>query len=334
MLKVAIIGSGFGLYGLLPAFNSLRKCRVTAICGSKHKRLVNYCSSIGLKNIYTDWRLMLKKEKIDVLAIAVPPPIQYEISKVAIKKGINIFAEKPLAANYRQALNLFYLAEKKGIKHGVDFIFPQIKEWEKVKDLIDNKKYGKLLEFTANWDFLSYDIKNKKSGWKTSVAGGGGALSYYFCHTLHYLEYFTGKISNLKSSLQYSKEGLNGGEIGIDLSLKFQNGVKGKAHLNCNNKYLNKHRLIFKFEKASITLENIRTSVTNFVIKIQRGNKTKKLTLNKEKNKRGEDKRVKIVKKLASAFIDACIKNKEFTPSFKEGVRVQQLIEKVRRQQV
>ena len=64
MVKVGIIGSGFGLYGLLPAFNSTKDCKVVSICGSKTQRLVNYCQSIGLKKIYTDWQTMLREEKL------------------------------------------------------------------------------------------------------------------------------------------------------------------------------------------------------------------------------------------------------------------------------
>ena len=53
---MGIIGSGFGLYGLLPAFNSIKKCQVVSMCGKKTDRLVNYCKGIGLNNIYTDWK--------------------------------------------------------------------------------------------------------------------------------------------------------------------------------------------------------------------------------------------------------------------------------------
>lgn len=334
MLKVAIVGSGFGLYGLLPAFNSIKECRVVAICGKKTKRLRNYCSSINLKNIYSYWEAMLDSEKIDILAIAVPPIMQYEIAKVAIKKHINIFAEKPLAANYNQALELFKLAKKCKIKHAVDFIFPEIEEWKKVKQFIDNKKFGKLKQFSVDWDFLSYDIKNRKSSWKTDVALGGGALSFYFSHTLYYLEYFAGGILRLSSTLYYSKKSLNGGEVGVDLSLKFKNGIVGRTQLSCNNKDLNKHQLTFQFEKATVILENQNSSVTNFIIKIQMNGDSNRIYLAKEKINRGEDERVRIVKKLASRFIDSCIQKKPFKPSFNEGSRVQWLIEKIRRQHV
>lgn len=330
MIKVGIVGSGFGLYGLLPAFNYTPGCKVVAICGRKTERLVNYCQSIGLKKIYTDWQNMLDEEELDALAIAVTPNAQYEIAKVAIEKNLHIFAEKPLAATLTQSRELLRLATRKKITHAIDFIFPEIEAWKKVKQLIDKKMYGKLEQIDLKWDFLSYDIKNRISSWKTDVALGGGALSFYFSHCLYYLEYFAGKILSFKSSLFYSKESMNRGEVGLELILKFKNNITGQAHFSCNNRDLYKHQLIFRCENGSIILENEKSITSNFIIKIYMKNNIKRMPVPKETIINNEDERVRLVKKIAARFIDACIHRKQITPSFKEGIRVQELIEMIR----
>lgn len=337
MVKIGIIGSGFGLYGLLPAFISTKGCKVVSICGKKSERLVNYCNSIGLKKIYTDWQEMLDNEKLDALAIAVAPIAQYQIAKVALNKNLHIWAEKPLAVTEKQAKELLTLAEKKKIKHIIDFLFPEIEQWKKVKQLLNDKKYGKLKQICLNWDFLSYDIKNKKTSWKTNVSQGGGALSLYFPHSLYYLEYFAGKIINFNSRLIYSKESLNGGEVGVDLLVKFEKGVTGYTHLSCNTPGLNKHQLIFICEKGTIILEmdqnpseEKNSFASGFIIKIYADGQIKQLSVPEKINLNSEDERVRVVKKLTARFIDSIIHDKNIIPSFKEGVRVQELIEKIR----
>lgn len=331
MVKVGIIGSGFGLYGLLPAFKSIPGCNVISICGRKTQRLVDYCQSIGLKKIYTDWQEMLDKEKLDAIALAVTPNTQYQIAKVAIKKGLHIFAEKPLAVTSQQAKELLSLAEEKKITHIIDFIFPEIEAWKKVKQLIDKKTYGKLKQIDLNWDFLSYDIKNRISSWKTNVKEGGGALSFYFSHSLYYLEYFAGKILDFKSTLFHSKKNINRGEVGIKLKLRFKNEVSCHVHFSCNNTNLYKHQLIFKCENGSIILENENSITSNFIIKIYKDNNIEQIVVPEEKSIDNEDKRVKIVRKLAIRFVDGCTHNKQVTPSFKDGLRVQELIEEIRK---
>ncbi len=335
MLKIGIIGSGFGLYGLLPAFNSIKNCQVTCICGEKTDRLVKYCQSINLENIYSDWRIMLENENLDAIALAVPPSVQYEIAKVAIKKKINVFAEKPLAANYNQAKELLFLAQKKRITHAVDFIFPEIEEWQKVKQIIDKKTYGKLKHISVNWNFLSYNIKNKISSWKTNPERGGGALSFYFSHALYYLEYYAGEILNLKSLFSYPKKSKNDGEVGADIIIRFKSGINGNAHIYSSDKGLNRHQLIFRFEKATIILENKNNVTKNFTISAYVGKKTKKITVKKNDiTRKGEDERVRIVRKIGTRFINACISKNPTHPSFEEGFRVQALIDKIRRNEI
>lgn len=334
MLRVAIVGSGFGLYGHLPAFNSITGCKVIAICGKKTERLVNYCESIGLKKIYRDWQEMLSKEKLDAIAIAVNPFFQYEIAKKAIEKGISVFAEKPLAVNVPQAKELLGLAKKNKITHAIDFIFPEIDLWQKAKQLIGDRALGELKHISVNWNFLSFDIKNKISSWKTNVKEGGGALSFYFSHTLYYLEYFAGEILDIKSIFSYSKESVNGGETGVDLLIEFKNEVKGCAHLHCDSRGLNNHQLIFQCERGTIILENENAITEGFTIKIYNENGVEKLLSKNVTIKKNEDERVKIVREIAAKFVDACIHNNQLVPSFKEGVRVQELIEKIRAERI
>ena len=332
-LKLGVIGSGFGLYGLLPAFNSLESCEVVAICGKKTERLLNYCESIGLKKIYTDWQKMLNNENLDAIAIAVTPNVQYAIAKAAAQKKINIFAEKPLAANALQARELFDLAKKNKITHTVDFIFPEIDEWQKVKQLLDDKKFGRLIHVSANWDFLSFDIKNKVSSWKTDVSEGGGALSFYFSHALYYLEYYVGEIATIKSEFFHSKKSINKAEVGVNLLLKFKNGVSGNAHVSCNSRNLNEHQVVFTCEKGEIILENNGVVIDNFTLTIYKGRK-KEVIKSNDLTINSEDERVKIVRKLAKRFVEACVQHKQMIPSFREGLRVQELIEKIRKSQI
>lgn len=332
MTRIGIIGSGFGLYGLLPAFNSIKGCEVVSICGKKTERLLKYCESIGLTKIYTHWEEMLENEKLDAVAIAVVPRVQYKIAKTAIKKGFHIFAEKPLAASLKDAEDLFTLAKKKKIVTAVDFIFPEIEEWKKAKELIDKKTYGELKQIKLKWNFLSYDIKNGIQTWKTSVEDGGGALSFYMSHSLNYLEYFGGQIVKTKSIFTYSKESKNGAEVGVDMLLRFKNKISGTVNFRCDAPDENTHKISFVCEKETIVLESNKGVTQNFSLQVFDKKGPKIIIVKKDEIKEGEDERVLIVKKLATRFIDGCKKGKQVSPSFAEGVRVQRLIEQIRKE--
>lgn len=333
-MKIGIIGSGFGLYGLLPAFHSIPDCQVVAICGKKTERLSNYCKSIGLDAIYTDWKKMLADEKLDAVAIAVIPSVQYVIAKAAIEKGIHVFAEKPLTANLKEAKKLLLLAKKKKVTTAVDFLFPEIDEWQKAKELLDKKTYGALQYVSVEWDFLSYDIRNKIKGWKTDAKQGGGALSFYASHVLYYLEQYAGKIIKIKSKLSYSKKSGNGADVAVDALLTFQNNITGHMHVCCDTAGLYDHKLVCICEKATIVLENTKDVTESFTLTVYpKEGDTKKIKIRKSSTVKGEDRRVKIVKRLAARFVKSCHLQTPMTPSFAEGVRVQELIETIRKEQ-
>ena len=203
--KVAIVGSGFGMYGLLPAFSGIEGCKVVSICGKNSERMLNYCKKLGL-NRYTDWAEMLRKEKPDAVAIAVIPSHQYEIARYALENDIAVFAEKPLTTSFDTSLELNKLAEKKRMPNMLDFIFTEIPEWRAAKKMIENGLMGKIIKVSIDWTFLSYDLMNHIKSWKTDVKQGGGALSFYFSHVLYYLEYFLGRIKNIECSFSSSEK--------------------------------------------------------------------------------------------------------------------------------
>ena len=313
MLRVGIIGGGFGAIGLKPSFESIRGCRVVGVCTKR----------AGL-------RTFLERNNLDAIALAVPPRAQYKIAKAAMSRGLHVFAEKPMAANLAQAKELHALAKKKKVVTGIDFEFPEIAEWKKVKELLDKKKFGALKHVSVDWDWLSSDIKHGRRTWKTNVKEGGGALSFYFSHGLYYLEHFAGKIQKTRAILSHSPLSLNGGEVGVDMLLKFKSGVIGNVHVSCNSPGLIRHRLMFLCERGIIVLENRNAVVDNFDIKTYSAAGEQLVKVRKDTGKKGEDERVKIVRKLAKRFVDACARKKQMSPSFADGLRVQELIEKIR----
>jgi predicted dehydrogenase len=331
-MRIGVIGSGFGLYGLLPAFLATPGCEVVAICGKKSERLVKYCDSVGLFVHYIKWEEMLGKERLDAVAIAVKPSAQYQIVKKAFEKGLHVFAEKPLTADLDEARELEKLAEKKRVTTIVDFIFPEIDEWQEAKRLVDSCAYGKLTHINVAWDFLSYDVRNQVDGWKTRSEEGGGALAFYGSHTLYYIENFAGAIEEVKSNFTYSKESIGGAEVAVDATFTCTGGAAGTLHISCVSKEMNRHRVELVCEKAILVLEANEGVTEHFSLTVRDEDGERAIEIVKEKGRRDEDERVRTVAKLTKRFVAGAKEGRQVTPALCAGVRVQELIEKIRNQ--
>jgi predicted dehydrogenase len=331
--KVAIVGSGFGMYGLLPAFSRIKECKVVSICGKNSEMMLNNCKKLGL-NRYTDWREMLQKEKPDAVAIAVIPSHQYEIAIYALENGMAVFAEKPLTTSFDTSLELNKLAKKKRLPNMLDFLFPEIPEWLAAKKAIENGLIGEILKVNVDWTFLSYDLMNHIKSWKTDVKQGGGALSFYFSHVFYYLEYFLGRIKNIECNFSSSEKSLNKGETGTDMTISFENGCVGNVHMDISNTDQQKHKVEFHAEGKTMILQNFNSNfVDNFelILNTSKGiEKIKPDMLLDSSYDESEDPRVKVIKPIAERFINWCNTGVEAKPDFEDGLRVQELIEMAR----
>ena len=317
------------MYGLLPAFSRIKGCKVVSICGKNSERMLNYCKKLGL-NRYTDWREMLQKEKPDAVAIAVIPSHQYEIVKHALENGVAVFAEKPLTTSFATSLEISKLAKEKGLPNMLDFIFPEIPEWKAAKKVIESGLVGKIHKINVDWAFLSYDLRNSIKSWKTDVQQGGGALSFYFSHAFYYLEYFLGRIKNVRCQLFSSEKSLNRGETSMNMTILFESGCMGNVNMDISYSDQQKHTLEFFAEGGKIILKNISDSfVDNFELTVDTGQKIQKikpdniLDISRDES---EDQRVKVIKPIAERFINWCNTGVEAKPDFEDGLRVQELI--------
>tara|TARA_B100000953_G_scaffold159162_1_gene131527 strand:- start:4458 stop:5480 length:1023 start_codon:yes stop_codon:yes gene_type:complete len=331
--KVAIVGSGFGMYGLLPAFSRIKECKVVSICGKNSEMMLNNCKKLGL-NRYTDWKEMLQKEKPDAVAIAVIPSHQYEIAIYALENGMAVFAEKPLTTSFDTSLELNKLAKKKRLPNMLDFLFPEIPEWHAAKKAIENGLIGEILKVNVDWTFLSYDLMNHIKSWKTDVKQGGGALSFYFSHVFYYLEYFLGRIKNIECNFSSSEKSLNKGETGTDMTISFENGCVGNAHMDISNTDQQKHKVEFHAEGKTMILQNFNSNfVDNFelILNTSKGiEKIKPDMLLDSSYDESEDPRVKVIKPIAERFINWCNTGNTAKPDFEDGLRVQELIKMAR----
>ena len=327
--KVAIVGSGFGMYCLLPAFSKIENCDVVSISGKNSPRMEKYCEKFGVTR-YDNWKEMLEIEKPTAVAIAVIPKHQYDIVKYSFEHKIAVFAEKPLTTSYDTSLKLTKLAKQNKLPNMIDFEFTEIPEWKKMKQMIQNEQFGRVSKVEVDWRFLSYDLKNKIKSWKTDNNQGGGAVSLVLSHTFYYLEYFLGRIENFQCKLSSSEKSLNNGETTIDILAEFKNNCSGQIHVDISNPEKTCHVITFHNNNQKLILENQSNSlVDNFELSLNESNTHKKIHVENPiiVNDSTEDSRAKIVALVAKKFINWCNTGIPEKPDFEDGLRVQELID-------
>lgn len=145
---------------------------------------------------YTDWETMLAMEEIDVLHICTPHYLHTPMAAAALKKGINVFMEKPPVTSWEQ-WELLKTAESEaanGAKLGICFQNRFNPSVVLVKERLLNGAFGKILGARGLVTWCRNEPYYTQSSWRgTLEKEGGGALINQSIHTLDLIQYLIGK---------------------------------------------------------------------------------------------------------------------------------------------
>jgi len=120
-----------------------------------------------------------------------------EAVKKAVSAGKHIYCEKPIATDTKTALELYQLCKRAGLKHGV----VQDKLWLpgllKLKRLIQQDFFGKILSVRGEfgyWVFEGDTIAGQRPSWNYRKEDDGGIISDMLCHWRYVLDNLFGKV--------------------------------------------------------------------------------------------------------------------------------------------
>ena len=261
MLNAAIIGFGGIAKAHKKGYDKLEKegkVRLVAACDIREEA---FTSSVvtnidaaaveaGEYNCYTDIEEMLAKEKIDFLDICVPSFLHSKIAVDMLERGYNVLCEKPMALKSEDCEKMLQ-AEKNSGKH---FMIAQclrfFKEYEYLKECIDNNTYGKVLGafFERNSAQPTWGWEN----WFMDYERCGGAIMDIHIHDIDIVRYLFGepeavscRASDCKTRYDIVQTALYYGDIPVTA-----NGcwTAGKIRFSASYKV--------DFEKASVIYGN------------------------------------------------------------------------------
>lgn len=107
--RAAVVGTGhMGQYHVA-LYSEMSDVDLVGIVDSSKERANEIASKYSTKG-YTEYSELF--DKIDVVTIAVPTSLHYEVAKPFLERGIHVLLEKPVANTLEQATELFEIAEK------------------------------------------------------------------------------------------------------------------------------------------------------------------------------------------------------------------------------
>lgn len=249
-IRVGIIGGGMISHRHMMIYANMQRyaeqlgftAKVVAIAEVVPERLRAWGEryNIAEKDLYTDFRELLKRDDLDTVDICVHNNLHTPVAIAAMKAGFDCYCEKPAAASYHDAQMMIECAEKLGRKFHVQISSLMTPQTRKAKELIENGKIGTPyfvnLEQCARRRRPGYDLPEFTSDFYSGpMAGHGPSIDlgvYVIGQILHVLG-----MPKLKSVTGFTRRGVDldrrlithpdgfGVEDICDGFAKFENGV-------------------------------------------------------------------------------------------------------------
>lgn len=249
-VRVAIIGCGMISHRHMVIYHNIQKiseklgftAKVVAVCEVKPDRLKAWGEQYGMdeKDLYVDYREMLKRDDIDTVDICVHNNLHTPISIEVMKAGFDCYCEKPSAASYHDAKMVVDCAKKLGRKYHVQMSSLMTPQTRTARDLIERGDIGTPyyvnLERCTRRRRPGYDLPAFSTDFYTKKMSGHGTSIDLGIYVIGQILFLLGQ-PKLKSVTGFARQALEldsrlitdpegfGVEDICDGFAKFENGV-------------------------------------------------------------------------------------------------------------
>ena len=183
-MKIGVLGSGFGLYGYLPAL--VRNGYRNILLPARYKDILRARSEINALKEFVDWQESehLVIQNSQALFCIKRPIDQYHLIKTGINFDLTkfLFLEKPLAPSPELAAETLATLITNGCIVQTGHFFAQTSWAQRLQNLLAQK--GQLRRVALTWTFTAHHYQTGLDTWKRTISEGGGALRFYGIHLI------------------------------------------------------------------------------------------------------------------------------------------------------
>ena len=158
MFRVGMVGVGAMGRGHLEQYVRLMgeddSIKLVAICDVDSKRFEAASGALNIEGVgkdkvdfsqfhlYNDYFEMLEKEDLDVVDLVIPTYIHVEYAEAALKRGLHVLCEKPMALKPELCQRMIDARDKSGKTMMIAQCLRFWPAYEKLKEIIETKQLG------------------------------------------------------------------------------------------------------------------------------------------------------------------------------------------------
>jgi predicted dehydrogenase len=184
-LKIALVGCGDVARFMAVGTKLNRKVKAVACVDINEERARSFAKRFRIPLVFTDYATMLEKAHPDAVYLAVPHHLHSPMIKTVLNSGCHVFCEKPITTNMDDALELCRLAQKTGLKVGVNYQYRYDTGCYALWHAAQNGDLGDIYYARCNLPWRRGAEYFTEAAWHASrEASGGGTLLTQASHII------------------------------------------------------------------------------------------------------------------------------------------------------
>ncbi len=260
-LRVGVIGCGQIAKTLhVPDYATCGQAEIAALCDLDSKKAKALAERWAPKAvIYTDYKAMLKKERLDAVTVALPNYLHAPVTIAALKAGCHVMVEKPMAASPAEAQRMLDTAKKCKKRLQVNQCQRLFPLHIKAKEVLESGILGKILlvngsfghEGPENWSPAGkWFFKKKQARF--------GAMADLGVHKADLIRYLSGKeVVEVSAYMNRLEKKNSDVEDNFVSCLKFADGTMGTMTASWTIKGMQTNYTFFHCAKGSLRVGDI-----------------------------------------------------------------------------
>lgn len=195
-MNIGIIGLGARSQAYvinIPRFFPQHK--IISVCEIDAERLANYTEHYfknDMPDKYTDYRELLKDERLDAVVITTPDYAHLEVVNAAMDRDIHIILEKPIEASAERALEIYNRAKDYKKTFVLGFVLRYTPIVKKLKELIGSEEIGDIISISASENLAPDHSSSYMRRWHRYRKYSGGMMNTKCCHDIDVIRYLVG----------------------------------------------------------------------------------------------------------------------------------------------
>jgi predicted dehydrogenase len=152
---VGIVGCGVVAdYGHIPAIHRCPDARLAAFADPNPARREAQAKKYGLP-AFASFEEMADRVELDAVTVTTQPDVKLDMVRVAARRGLHAFCEKPLTDTVEQAEELVRLMDDAGLFVAVAFVYRGKKVVQRMLELVRDGAIGRLRAVHVDnlWDY-------------------------------------------------------------------------------------------------------------------------------------------------------------------------------------